>query len=51
MLRVPQLRPWKDGVEGDDLVLAGVEAGEFHRAFDGLGAAVAEKTFAEAGRA
>jgi hypothetical protein len=33
----------KTGVERDELVLAGVEPGQFHGALDGLGAAVAEK--------
>ncbi len=38
----------KAGVERDVFVLAGVEAGQLHGAFDGFGSAVAEESFGQA---
>ena len=41
----------KAGVERDEFVFAGVEPGQLHGAFDGFGAAVAEKCLGQtAGR-
>ena len=40
----------KAGMERDELVLAGVEAGQLHGTFDGFGAAVAKKSFGQSTR-
>ena len=40
----------KAAVQGDEFVLAGVEAGQLHGAFNGFGAAVAEESLGQAAR-
>ena len=48
MLKCAPAASVKAGVERDVFVLAGVEAGQLHGAFDGFGAAVAEEGLGQA---